>query len=236
VSGLEIVRLTLGVGGRTLVSDFDLRVGPGEVTTLMGPSGCGKSSLLAYLCGTLEPAFVASGEVLLDGVAIEGLPTERRRIGILFQDDLLFPHLSVGENLAFALPPQVRGRRERWARVEAALGEADLAGFARRDPATLSGGQRARIALMRTLLALPRALLLDEPFAKLDIELRERVRRFVFEHARRAGLPTLLVTHDPADAQSAAGAVVAFPHRIAAAGADLLPLRNSGRRQAWRLG
>jgi putative thiamine transport system ATP-binding protein len=236
VSGLEIVRLTLGVGGRTLVSDFDLRVGPGEVTTLMGPSGCGKSSLLAYLCGTLEPAFVASGEVLLDGVAIEGLPTERRRIGILFQDDLLFPHLSVGENLAFALPPQVRGRRERWARVEAALGEADLAGFARRDPATLSGGQRARIALMRTLLALPRALLLDEPFAKLDIDLRERVRRFVFAHARRAGLPTLLVTHDPADAQSAGGAVVAFPQRAIAAGATLLPLRNSGRRQASEFG
>ena len=227
------LELTLSVGGRTLVSDLDLRVGPGEVTTLMGPSGCGKSSLLAYLCGTLEPAFAAAGEVRLDGVAIEGLPPEQRRIGILFQDDLLFPHLSVGENLAFALPAAVRGRQERWARVEAALDEADLAGFARRDPATLSGGQRARIALMRTLLALPRALLLDEPFAKLDIELRERVRRFVFEHARRAGLPTLLVTHDPADAQSAGGVVVAFPQRTAVAtAANLLPLRNSGRQQA----
>jgi len=177
----------------------------------MGPSGCGKSSLLSYLCGTLEPVFEASGEVWLDGVAIHELPPERRRVGILFQDDLLFPHLSVGENLAFALPPTVRGRRERGARIEAALREADLAGFARRDPATLSGGQRARVALMRTLLAEPRALLLDEPFGKLDRALRDRFRRFVFGHARAAGLPTLLVTHDEADAEAAAGAVVDFP-------------------------
>jgi putative thiamine transport system ATP-binding protein len=230
--GLEIADLDLSVGGRTLMRDFHLRVAPGEVTTLMGPSGCGKSSLLSYLCGTLEPAFQASGRVRLDGVAIDGLPLERRRIGILFQDDLLFPHLSVGENLAFALPPALRGRRERWARVEAALREADLAGFAARDPATLSGGQRARVALMRTLLAEPRALLLDEPFGKLDRHLRERVRRFVLDHARRAGLPTLLVTHDPADAESAGGAVVGFPESPPAAPANLLRFGHIGRQQA----
>jgi putative thiamine transport system ATP-binding protein len=226
--GLRIENLSLSVAGRVLLADFSLVVGPGEVTTVMGPSGCGKSSLLSHLCGTLEPAFQASGQIWLDGVAIAGLPPERRRIGILFQDDLLFPHLSVGENLAFALPPSARGRRERWARVEAALGEADLAGFTRRDPATLSGGQRARVALMRTLLAEPRALLLDEPFGKLDRELGQRVRRFVLDHARRAGLPTLLVTHDPADAEAAGGAVVDFPNF----GGKLLHLRNSGRRQA----
>ena len=230
--GLEISDLALRVGGRVLVSDFDLRVGPGEVTTLMGPSGCGKSSLLSYLCGTLDPAFEASGRVRLDGVTIDGLPPERRRIGILFQDDLLFPHLSVGENLGFALPPTVRGRRERRARVEAALEEAELAGFAGRDPATLSGGQRARVALMRTLLALPRALLLDEPFSRLDRDLGERVRHFVFDHARQAGLPTLLVTHDPVDAETAGGAVVAFPPRQATTSPKLLPVRNSSRRQA----
>jgi putative thiamine transport system ATP-binding protein len=228
VRGLQIEKLCLSVAGRVLLADFSLAVGAGEVTTVMGPSGCGKSSLLSWLCGTLEPAFQASGRIWLDGVAITGLPPERRRLGILFQDDLLFPHLSVGENLAFALPPLMRGRRERWARVQAALEEADLAGFAGRDPATLSGGQRARVALMRTLLAEPRALLLDEPFGRLDRELGERVRRFVLEHARRAGLPTLLVTHDPADAEAAAGAVVEFPNF----GAKLLHLRNSGRRQA----
>ena len=112
-----------------------------------------------------------------------------RRVGILFQDDLLFPHLSVGGNLAFALPAAVRERARAAARASQALAEADLAGFADRDPATLSGGQRARVALMRTLLAEPRALLLDEPFNRLDAALRGEIRAFVFDHARGARCP-----------------------------------------------
>ena len=228
--GLRLVAARLRVGGSDLLAGFDLEVGPGAVTTVMGPSGCGKSSLLSWICGTLEPAFEASGEIWLDGVAIHELPPERRRVGILFQDDLLFPHLSVGENLGFALPPAVRGRRERRARVEAALDEAGLVGFARRDPATLSGGQRARVALMRTLLAEPRALLLDEPFGKLDRALRDRFRRFVFEHARAAGLPTLLVTHDEADAEAAGGVVVAIPEAEPAGPPNVVPLPGSRRR------
>jgi putative thiamine transport system ATP-binding protein len=125
-------------------------------------------------------------------------------VGILFQDDLLFPHLSVGGNLAFGLPPG-GGRAARRAAIEAALADADLAGFHDRDPGTLSGGQRARVALLRTLLAEPRALLLDEPFSRLDPDLRARFRTFVFAHARQRGLPTLLVTHDPEDAAEADG-------------------------------
>lgn len=228
--GLRLVAARLRVGGSDLLAGFDLEVGPGAVTTVMGPSGCGKSSLLSWICGTLEPAFEASGEIWLDGVAIHELPPERRRVGILFQDDLLFPHLSVGENLGFALPSAVRGRRERRARVEAALDEAGLVGFARRDPATLSGGQRARVALMRTLLAEPRALLLDEPFGKLDRALRDRFRRFVFEHARAAGLPTLLVTHDEVDAEAAGGVVVGFPEAEPAGPPNVVPLPGSRRR------
>jgi putative thiamine transport system ATP-binding protein len=227
--GLRIEGLDLSVGERVLLAGFSLAIGPGEVTTVMGPSGCGKSSLLSWLCGTLDPSFRAAGQVFLDDAPIDDLPPERRRLGILFQDDMLFPHLSVGGNLAFALPASVRGR-ERRARIAAALSEADLEGFALRDPATLSGGQRARVALMRTLLALPRALLLDEPFNKLDRELRQRVRRFVFDHARRSDLPTLLVTHDPADAEAAGGAVVTLPDQ--AGGAPVLPWRQSGRRLA----
>ena len=111
MSGLRLIDVSLRVGGADLLAGFDLVVAPGAVTTVMGPSGCGKSSLSSYVCGTLEPVFEASGEVWLDGAAIHRLAPERRRVGILFQDDLLFPHLSVGENLAFALPPAVRGRR-----------------------------------------------------------------------------------------------------------------------------
>jgi putative thiamine transport system ATP-binding protein len=228
--GLRLEGLDLSVGGRALFAGFSLQVAPGEVVTVMGPSGCGKSSLLDFLCGTLDPAFHAAGRIWLDGAAIEGLPPERRRLGILFQDDMLFPHLSVCENLAFALPRAVQPRAERRARVAAALREAGLEGFAPRDPATLSGGQRARVALMRTLLAEPRALLLDEPFNKLDRALRERVRRFVFDHARQSALPTLLVTHDPADAEAAGGPVISLPNEPAAV--DVATWRERSRRLA----
>jgi putative thiamine transport system ATP-binding protein len=207
---LRIEGATLAVAGQTVIGPLTLEVSAGEIVTLMGPSGCGKSSLLAFVSGSLDPAFTARGRVLLGGRDLGGLPPERRRIGMLFQDDLLFPHLSVGENLAFGLPPTVRGRRARAARVEQALADADLAGFAARDPATLSGGQRARVALMRTLLSDPMALLLDEPFGKLDAALRDQMRGFVFARARAAGLPTLLVTHDPGDAEAAGGRIVAL--------------------------
>ena len=205
---LELRGVGLRLGGRALVAPLDLVVAAGEIATVMGPSGCGKSALLAFICGTLDPAFLPQGRVLLDGEDMGARPPERRRIGILFQDDLLFPHLSVSENLAFGLPARLRDRAARAARIEAALAEAGLTGFGARDPATLSGGQRARIALMRTLLAEPRALLLDEPFSKLDSALRGRIRAFVFDHARANALPTLLVTHDPEDAAAAGGPVI----------------------------
>lgn len=206
-AGLALEGVALALGERTLLGPLDLAVAPGEIVTLMGPSGCGKSSLLAFMCGTLDPSFRVRGTVRLGGVELTVLPPEQRRVGILFQDDLLFPHMSVAENLAFGLPRRLKGRARRRARILAALAEADLEGFADRDPATLSGGQRARIALLRTLLAQPRALLLDEPFSKLDARLRDRFRRFVFEHARRHALPTLLVTHDPADGAATGGRV-----------------------------
>ncbi len=207
-NSLTLRGVSLGIGGRPLIAPLDLEVAGGEIVTLMGPSGSGKSSILAFVCGTLEPIFDSEGKIFINGEEMTGVPPERRRAGILFQDDLLFPHLSVGDNLAFGLPQYITERRERRARIGQALKEADLEGFERRDPATLSGGQRARVALMRTLLSEPRALLLDEPFSKLDVHLRERVRRFVFDHARAEGLPTLLVTHDPEDAAATGERVI----------------------------
>jgi putative thiamine transport system ATP-binding protein len=205
---LRLEAVSIALAGRPLFAPIELDVEPGTCTTVMGPSGSGKSTLLAFVAGTLDPAFVARGRVRIGGEDLAGQPPERRRVGILFQDDLLFPHLSVGGNLAFALPASLRPRAARRARVEGALADAGLEGFAERDPATLSGGQRARVALMRTLLAEPRALLLDEPFGKLDMQLRDEVRRFVFDHARARGLPMLLVTHDEADARAAGGPVL----------------------------
>ncbi|WP_102108386.1 ATP-binding cassette domain-containing protein [Oceaniglobus roseus] len=202
--GLRLAGVSIALGPERLVA-IDTLIAPGEALTVMGPSGSGKSTLLAAITGTLPPAFAMTGRILLDGTDITRLPTEARRIGILFQDELLFPHLSVGANLAFGLRPGVRGRTERQARIEAALEAIGLADFAPRDPATLSGGQRARVALMRMLLSEPRALLLDEAFSKLDTLLRAQVRDLVFQTARERGLPVLQVTHDAADADAAGG-------------------------------
>lgn len=204
---LELDHVTLRVDNVPLFEPLSFSVSPGAVVSLLGPSGSGKSSLLAYLCGILPPAIKASGRVRIGDEDLAPLPTEKRRMGLLFQDPLLFPHLDVAGNLLFGL----RGggsRAERHHRVEEALDSVGLDGFADRDPATLSGGQQARVALLRVLLAEPRALLLDEPFSSLDEDNRDRVRKLVFDEARRRQLPTLLVTHDEQDVLAAGGAVI----------------------------
>lgn len=203
---IEDLRIT-GPDG-PLFAPLSLRVGAGQTVTVTGPSGIGKSTLLDAIGGHLARAFTLSGRVLLDGRDITRLPPEARGIGVVFQDAALFPHLSLGGNLAFALGPQIRGRVRRRGVIEDALRQAGLAGMAARDPATLSGGQRTRAALLRSLLAEPAALLLDEPFAALDPGLRAATRRFVFDHLRRTGTPALLVTHLEEDAEAAGGPVI----------------------------
>ena len=205
--GLMLQDLAISLGGEALVA-LDAFIRPGETLTLMGPSGVGKSTLLAFVAGFLGSDFRAAGRVVLNGRDVTPLPPERRGIGLLFQDALLFPHLSVGGNLLIGLHPDVRGRAARRRAVEDALAEVGLESFRDRDPATLSGGEAARVALMRTLLAKPEALILDEPFSRLDAALREQVRELVFAESRKRGLPVLLVTHDPADAAAAGGVVV----------------------------
>jgi putative thiamine transport system ATP-binding protein len=180
-----------------LVQGMNLTVAPGTVHTLMGESGSGKSSVLAAVCGTLEDGLQWSGQVTLNGQRIDTLPTQARKVGILFQEDLLFAHMTVRENLLFAVPPGPQHDRE--AAVLAALADVEMGIFLHANPATLSGGQRARVALARALLAQPRALLLDEPFSKLDAALRDRMRTLVFGLVQSRQIPALLVTHDAAD-------------------------------------
>ncbi|PSJ62223.1 ATP-binding cassette domain-containing protein [Pseudaminobacter soli (ex Li et al. 2025)] len=206
-NGLFLDDVTIALNGQTLVS-VTHRVAPGDVLTVMGPSGSGKSTLLAYIGGFLPPAFEASGRVFSGDIELTALPAEDRHAGILFQDPLLFPHMSVGGNLVFAIPEAVKGKAARAALAETALEGVGLAGMAGRDPDTLSGGQKARVALARALLSSPRMLLLDEPFSKLDANLRGQMRELVFSKARDGSLPVLLVTHDEADAQAAGGAVI----------------------------
>ncbi|MDR3455392.1 MAG: ATP-binding cassette domain-containing protein [Rhodoferax sp.] len=194
---LEIQVKQLKTAGAVLIEHLRLQVPSGVIHTVMGASGSGKSSLLAAVCGTLPDGLQFEGEIALNGRRLDALPTERRRVGILFQDDLLFAHMTVFENLLFAVPPGARAERQ--ARVTQALLDLEMPEFADTDPATLSGGQRARVALMRALLAEPQALLLDEPFSRLDAALRGRMRGFVFERVRQRQIPVLLVTHDDAD-------------------------------------
>ncbi|MBV6656137.1 MAG: ATP-binding cassette domain-containing protein [Devosiaceae bacterium] len=202
LDGLEI-----RLGDRTLVS-VTADVAPGGVLTVMGPSGSGKSTLLHALSGSLAPVFTLSGRAKMGSVDLLALPPETRRMGLLFQDALLFPHLSVCGNLMLAIPRgAAKGRAARQALAEEALAAIGLEGFGARDPATLSGGQAARVALQRTLLSQPRALLLDEPFSKLDAALRADMRALVFDHARARQLPVVMVTHDPDDAAAAGGPV-----------------------------
>lgn len=210
LNGVEVA-----LQGRVLLRQ-SLQVLPGQIVSVMGPSGAGKSTLLAAIVGALSPEFQLRGQVMLGGKDVTGLPTEARSIGMLFQDPLLFPHLNVAQNLAFGLARHWRGGARRHA-IEAALANIGLAGFGPRDPATLSGGQKARVALMRTLLAAPRALLLDEPFSALDADLRAQMRDLVFGRARQARLPVLMVTHDPQDARAAGGPVVHLADPAAAA-------------------
>lgn len=204
---LSLKDVSIALAGQRLL-EVSAEIGPGEVLTINGPSGAGKSTLLSFVAGFLDPAFAASGDVLLDGESLLAVPPERRRLGLLFQDPLLFPHLSVGGNLRFAIPrAQARGGQTQ-ALVEAALADAGLEGFAGRDVATLSGGQKARVAMLRLLLSKPRVALLDEPFSKLDTALRQEFRQYVFGRLKQAGLPAILVTHDEVDSAEAGGPVI----------------------------
>jgi molybdate transport system ATP-binding protein len=198
-----VVELTTVVGD--FVLDASLRVSPGETLAVLGPNGSGKSTLLQAIAGHLEPTtgFVRVGDRELSRAASRsryGVALDRRRVGLLSQHSLLFPHLSALENVAFG--PRAQGERAGAARQSAHhwLGRVGLSGSAARRPSALSGGQQQRVALARTLAARPRVLLLDEPFASLDVQSAADMRSLLAERPWPGPLPTVLVTHDPLDA------------------------------------
>ncbi len=187
---LSTTPLRLYLEENLLLSLPALQVAPGEVLTLMGPSGCGKSSLLAALAGYCpKRPHPAGGDVTLGERRLTQLPPQARRIGMLFQDDLLFDHLTVAENLMFGMPASVKGHGTRREKAVAALAQVDLTNQADKLPGTLSGGQKARVSLLRALLAEPEALLLDEPFSRLDKPLRGAFRELVFAQIKALAIP-----------------------------------------------
>ena len=184
-------------GRNHVLHDVDLAVGAGCTVALLGPSGCGKTTLLRTIAGLERPD---AGTIVIDGQVVVGartnVPPERRRIGMVFQDWALFPHLSVGANVGYGLSRQER----RSGRVEESLALVGLAGFGDRMPSTLSGGQQQRVALARALAPRPTAILLDEPFSNLDTALRVQVRTEVHSLLARLGITTVFVTHDQEEA------------------------------------
>lgn len=202
---LETRGLALGYEGQAFASGIDLQLAPAEIVAVLGPSGSGKSTLLGTIAGVV-PA--AGGTVLVDGRDVTHEPIHRRGIGLIFQEPLLFPHLSVSDNVAYGLRRHGMGRADARARAEELLAWVDLAGYGDRRPDELSGGQAQRVALARALAPQPAVLLLDEPFSALDLDLRQRLAADVARTLRQAGVSALHVTHDPQEAASVADRVV----------------------------
>jgi molybdate transport system ATP-binding protein len=201
------VQLTLGA----LALDMDLTIEEGEVVALLGPNGAGKTTLLRAIAGLVP---FSSGHVVLDGQVLEEVatghyvPTEQRSIGVVFQDYLLFPHLSVLDNVAFGLRSRGAKAREASEKAGVWLDRVGLSSYARAKPDALSGGQRQRVALARALAPEPRLLLLDEPLAALDVSTRAEIRRDLKQHLASFPGLRLVVTHDPLEAVALADRLV----------------------------
>ena len=188
-----------------LFKPLSFSVNSGEVVVIMGPSGCGKSSLLNFIAGVLEKPLLGSGDIVMNDKRLNEKRVEERKMGLLYQEDLLFPHMTVGQNILYGINSSL-DRKSRLEKLENVLEKASLQNFKHRSPDTLSGGQKARVSLLRTLVSEPRLMLLDEPFSKLDIQLRSDFKNYVFAELRFMKIPCILVTHDPSDVP--AGALV----------------------------
>ncbi|MBM3114632.1 ABC transporter ATP-binding protein [Jeongeupia naejangsanensis] len=203
---LEVNAVTVRYPGRTVIESLSFSLAPGQIGCLLGHSGCGKTTMLRAIAGFEA---LDDGEIRIDGDVVagagQGLPPEARRIGMVFQDYALFPHLNVADNIGFGLRQLSAGARTE--RVDEMLALVGLAGEHHRYPHELSGGQQQRVALARALAPKPRLMLLDEPFSNLDAELRERLGHEVRDILKAAGTTAILVTHDQHEAFAVADVV-----------------------------
>jgi thiamine transport system ATP-binding protein len=214
-AGLEVRDIDVRFGSTTVLSDVDLRVEPGEIVALLGPSGSGKSTLLRTIAGIVAPD---RGHVLIAGRDVTSTPTHQRGVGMVFQDNQLFPHRTVTDNVAFGLKMQGVGRRQRRERADAWIARVGLEGFGPRPVTELSGGEAKRVALARTLAAEPAVVLLDEPLTGLDRELHDRLAVELSQVLRSAGVTAILVTHDADEAAAVADRTVRLADLSNAAG------------------
>jgi putative spermidine/putrescine transport system ATP-binding protein len=202
--GLELDRIIHRYGDTQVVDGVSISIAPGELVALLGPSGCGKTTLLKIVAGFNRQT---AGQVRIAGVGVDHLPPNRRRVGIVFQNYALFPHMTVAQNVAYGLDVMRVERIAKAARVNEMLGLVHMEAFAGRYPGQLSGGQQQRVAIARALAVRPTILLLDEPFAALDKALRLDMQIELKRIQRNAGTTTILVTHDQEEALSLADRV-----------------------------
>ena len=205
MSGLTLENVTKEFGTFTAVDDVALTVPHGTFVCLLGPSGCGKTTLMRMIAGLDLPT---KGAIRLDGADITHVPTHKRDLGMVFQSLALFPHLTVGENIAYSLRIRGAGKEEQKKRVDELLAMIHLPGYADRPVAKLSGGQRQRVAIARALAISPKLFLLDEPLSALDAKLREAMQVELRQLQQRLGITTIVVTHDQREAMTMADTVV----------------------------
>ena len=198
---LELINISLKWNSpkeKPFIKNLNLKINNGNILCVYGKSGVGKSSLINVIAGTTEDNLSFEGEIILNGKILNYIPIEKRKIGLLLQDGALFPHLTVEQNIYFGMNRKLKSREKSFL-INENLIKANMEGFQKRYPHTLSGGQKARIACLRAVLSEPEVLLLDEPFSSLDPEHRNTFRNFVIDKVKESKIPCLIVTHDETD-------------------------------------